>query len=215
MPVRVYFIFLVIVLCIIAGVSSWKNLILPYRLILVQVVIALIFESLGVYLSIILHLSNSWLFNIYMLLELLLLGMSGTYFIDIKYKKLVFSGVVAGTFFWIVNLFQNPFNKLYNWSYIASATVIIGIYLGVLFTVVLFRTKRILSHPLFYLCGSFILYFASVIPLFGLLNYLINDDLPMANKLFYINVSLNVFRYVMIAIAFYLYGRQAKRAHVA
>ena len=74
MPVRVYFIFLVIVLCIIAGVSSWKNLILPYRLILVQVVIALIFESLGVYLSIILHLSNSWLFNIYMLLELLLLG---------------------------------------------------------------------------------------------------------------------------------------------
>lgn len=214
MSVHFYFIFSAIIIALVVGLFVVHKLSIPYCVFLLQVLTALIFESIGTYIGLLSKQNNTWVFNIYMLLEMVLLGIAGSLFLErsIRVYPLFVFGIML--ILWMVNAFISDFDKLFNWFFVSSSALIIVLYVFILFKNLLFKKKRLFKEPLFYLCFSSILYFASVIPLFGLINYLIIDNITIATQLFYINISLVILRYTLIAIAFYLYGSQAKRGYV-
>lgn len=200
---------------IIIGFYYRKTLPYQYRLLVWQVIIALIAEVLGKYLNLIHHSNNSWVFNIYMLAEVILIGWAGSFFIDNKStQSLIKTSVCGFILLWIYYYYSLGISNLFNWFFVLSSLFSVGVYTYIILRRVLF-SGNIYSNPVFLICISIIIYFACVIPLFGTIKFLIKDNAVIAEKLYLINAFANVLRYALVAIAFYLYGRQAKRAHVA
>lgn len=214
MSLHFYFIFFAIIIALVVGLFLFQRLSILYRVFLLQVLTALIFESMGAYIGLFSKQNNTWIFNIYMLIEMTLLGIAGSFLLDKSIRIYTLSAFGIMQLLWIINALIGDFDKLFNWFFVSSSALIVILFVFILFRNVLFKKKHLLIESVFYLCFSSILYFASVIPLFGLLNFLIEDNIAIATKLFYINISLNILRYILIAIAFYLYGSQAKRGYV-
>lgn len=196
------------------GLYYWKSLSSAYRFVLSQTICAFTFESIGTYLTFVAHIPNAFIYNIYLLLELLFLSVGGAHFISRLYRKYVYAGLGVVTVFWIFNVIVGSFFELFNWLFVGSSILLVVLYSIVLFQQVVFKKIKIKLQPVFYLCLSVIFYFTSVVPLFGLINYLMKSNMLYANKLYYINLSLAVLRYALVAIAFYLYGSQARRGYV-
>ncbi len=216
MPVNIIITSFFELLAILAGLYCWKLLSLPYRLLLIQVVLALIIEITGWAINKYLHINNLWLFNIYAIIEVWLLGLACSMFITVrKIEKLIWFLLPLITICWIVSVFVNGFFEFNNWIVVAIAIFYVVFYIAALFSSSIFGQKKALAQPLFLVAIAIIIYYATIIPLFGLMNHLVKDNLHTANKLFKINAVAAILRYTLVSIAFYLYGRQAKRAHVA
>lgn len=201
------------VVALIFGVYFWKKLDLGYKVLLAQVLFAFIAEAAGKILSV-KYYPNAWVFNIYMLIEFLLLSIAASLFIT-RFKKIVIVIISCFVIAWVLQAYNSGLTKLFNWLFVLSSLGITVMYAAILFMHGMFTKRHFYSDPLFLVCVSIVVFFACIIPLFGLLNYLIKDDIIIAKKLYLINVGASIFRYSLVAIAFYLYGRQAKRAHVA
>ncbi|MBW7914168.1 MAG: hypothetical protein H3C54_10860 [Taibaiella sp.] len=216
MPVNIIITAFFELLAIMAGLYCWKELSLPYRFLLVQVVLAIIFEITGWAINKFLFVNNLWLFNIYVIIEVWLLGLVCSMFITTKkIKTLIRLLLVLITIGWIAGVIVKGFFEFNNWVVVAMAIFCVVFYMIALFNSSIFGHKKVLAQPFFLVAIAIIIYYATIIPLIGLMNQLVRDNLYIANRLFKINASVAILRYALIAIAFYLYGRQAKRAHVA
>lgn len=203
-------------LAIIAGLACWKVLSVPYRFVLAQVVLALVVEITGWGINKYLHVNNLWLFNIYIVIEVWLLGLACSMLIPVrKIKNLIKVLLPLITVGWIAGIIIRGFFEFNNWIVVAIAVFYVFFYLIALFSSSIFGSKRVLVQPLFLMAIAIVIYYATIIPLFGLMNHLVKDNLYTAGKLFKINAFAAILRYALVAAAFYLYGKQAKRAHVA
>lgn len=203
------------VIAVIIGVYNRKILPVQYKILILQVFIAFSAEISGKYLNHIQHSNNSWVFNLYMLAEVILLGIAGKYFINTnKAGRLIISILSSFIILWIYFFFSLGITKLFNWFFVLSSLFSVGLYIYIMLHKVLFNKRTIYNNPTFLICLSVIIYFACIIPLFGSIMFLINDNLVIAEKLYLINAFANILRYALVAIAFYLYARQAKRAYV-
>ncbi len=69
------------IFAIVIGVVYWPYLSRPYRMVLALAMLGLICEVAGFSINRFLHVSNAWLFNLYMPFEPLLLGIASMSFI--------------------------------------------------------------------------------------------------------------------------------------
>lgn len=215
MPINVVIGLFIQIIAITVGLLYWKSLILSYRLIIGQVGMALLCQIGARYLAVELQQNNAWVFNIYLLVEVYLLTFSAFFILKNEHaKKIILMSLVVITAHWLYALGNNDFFSLFNWFFVFSAFFIVVIYTVVLFNKAVFQSQKILLHPLFILCIAHIIYFACIIPLFGILNNLFINDMVAAQKLYVINHVVNFLRYSLVAVAFYLYGSQAKRGYV-
>ena len=215
MPINVVIGLFIQIIAITVGLLYWKSLILSYRLIIGQVGMALLCQIGARYLAVELQQNNAWVFNIYLLVEVYLLTFSAFFILKNEHaKKIILMSLVVITAHWLYALGNNDFFSLFNWFFVFSAFFIVVIYTVVLFNKAVFQNQKILLHPLFILCIAHIIYFACIIPLFGILNNLFINDMVAAQKLYVINHVVNFLRYSLVALAFYLYGSQAKRGYV-
>lgn len=198
------------------GVVYYKRLPKAFKLVLCQVILALICESLAKYL-IVSHsyrYNNLWIFNIYLLGEIWLNGIAGRMLINNKTIKKVIPFLLAGlTVLWSINIYVESMASFANWCFIATSIVLIFIYFAVLFDLALFKNQRIVNQPAFWLSLSILLFFGCDLPYFGLRNYLIGHQLNgIEHRLHTINTILSLIRYPLIAISFILcgYGRKQK-----
>lgn len=83
---------------------------MPYILFLWHVVIALITEVYGEYLNYIEQPSNTWLFNIYFLIELWMIGWAGQTFLQrLPIRRYTFLLLIAFTIYrGITKIMQSP-----------------------------------------------------------------------------------------------------------
>src|SRR5687768_5074155 len=96
------------VLALVLGIYYFKKLTFPYRLLLLQVLMALVCEVYGYYIGYIQHQNNIWLLNFYILFEAWLLTAVGTQFLKKSAYKKVFPGIMAlFSFLWIGELVTN------------------------------------------------------------------------------------------------------------
>lgn len=212
-----YFVdFLLIELCkiipLIIGIYFFRFLPKPYKLVFYHLLIVCVCEITGYFLTQA-GQTNGWLFNFFWLLpELLLMGIAGKDLIQSKLMKnvatvLMFIGIVI----WIVNIYKSGINQFANWTFIYISIMLIVIYLNVLFGCI-FNGTNLTGSPAFWLSVSVILYFSCALPYFGLFQYLNTTSRSLAKGLFYINEFLNFVRYPMVAVSFYLLGKQGLAA---
>ncbi len=196
------------ILPVIAGVYYFGHLGKSFRLTLYLTAIAFVCEIYGLYIGRYLHRHNSWLFNIYMMLEVWLAGAAAIYLMDLK-KKWPFWGIlVLDTIFWIINLAMGSIFIFANVAMVAGLIVLTMMYLVLLFNNCVFKDRDLLRQPVFWLSLSTIIYCACDIPYFGMHNYFIGHAPALAAKMIRINSILDIIRYPLVAISFILVGQQ-------
>lgn len=202
------------VFCIILGLSKWRNFSTGYKIIVLQILVALFVEIGGLYIGEIQHHNNAWLYNIYLLVEVILLTIAAVNFTkSTKLNRIFLLSATLVSSYWIYLFVTKQHNQLFNWFIIISAFLSLSMYIIVLLDNAIFSQKNLVHQPLFLLGSSIIIYYACIIPLFGVINYLLENSYAYARKLYYINQSVNILRYSLVVIALYLYGRQATHAY--
>jgi hypothetical protein len=209
MLIFLYYFIISKLLAIAAGIYYFRKLYTPYRIALFLTIIALGCEIFGYYLTTSLHRNNLWLFNLYIPVEVWCLGIAAIYLVNNrKIKNTFLVLLIINTLFWVVDLVNHSFYSLTNFAMVSGCILLTTMYITILFTNSIFSNKQTLKQPVFWLCFSTILYFAGVIPLFGLQNLLSTKLLSIGKELRYINIILDIVRYPLAGISFILLGRE-------
>ena len=207
----VYFYLLGKVFALIIGLCYFRFLGKSYKIILLLVAIASICESYGYYLTHFLLMSNAWLFNLYMIIEVWLMGAASIYLIDNRtLKKVFFFGILLNTIVWVFFICSSSIYVFANIPMICGCSLIMIIYTIVLFRSSLFSGQTTFMQPVFWVSISTILYFGGDIPYMGLHNYLVSNNPSLGIRLANINTVLDVIRYPLVAISFILLGRNSR-----
>lgn len=193
------------------GVVNFRNLTIPYRVIFSQVLLALFCEVLGYYLSFGAK-HNIWLYNLYWLVgELWLMTVPGIILLRrAVLRRFLFFITIITTLIWIVKIYQHGLSKFSPFILLSIYLTTLLIYFIVLFHIALSTEEKLVKLPAFWLCLSVIIYFGCNIPYYGLYNYLESKEPKLLNQLFDITLVLNFIRYPLVAVSFYLMGRQHK-----
>ena len=201
------------VIALIIGVYYYKYLPRSYKLVFCLIAIASFCESYGYYLSHFLHESNAWVFNLYMIIEVWLLGTAAIYLINNhKIRKLFIALLIFNSILWASVIIRNSIYLFANISMVFGCCLITVMYIIVLYHNSLFNDKGTLKESVFWLAIATILYFGCDIPYMGLHNYLVLNYPSLGTKLSIINTLLDIIRYPIVAISFILLGRQKKVA---
>jgi len=197
------------IIAIITGLLFWKYLSRPFRLVLILTVLGFICEISGYVITKFFHKHNAWIFNIYMPLEPLLLGIASIDFVrGPNYKKVVWPFLLINFAIWIFELYHDSIYIFASFSMICGCFLLVCLYISVLFKAIIFNNKILIKEPLFWLCLSIILYFGCDIPYMGVLRYWprYKSSVHLTN----INQILNFIRYPLVAVSFILAARQKK-----
>ena len=192
-------------LTLIWGLINWKCLDLLLRLLLVLTAIELITEICGTVYGMYYH-NNMFIFNIYLFIELWLLGAVAFTTTDLPlYRRLIVAGVVVCTMSNAVCIWKMGIHVFANWGYLVE-----GIFLSIVFLsafVRLFASSqagKLSRNPKFWVYLGLLVYHGCNIPMFGILNYVILKHPAIALNVYIINDFLNIIRISFIAIAFFL-----------
>ena len=141
-----------------------------------------------------------------------MLSSAGVLFTDSKFMRRVMAIVMpALSFFWIYNIITKDISKVFSIFLILSFITITVLYINIIVNKALFTKKAVFQNPIFLISISLIIYCAGTVPLYGLMNILIEGNKVLAKQLFTINMVAAIMRYTLLALAIYLYIRQAKR----
>jgi hypothetical protein len=203
------------VAAIVVGVVYWKWLPLPYRIIMAQVFVGILAETAGKIMNMLHYPSNQWVFNIYMLAETLLIGSAAYFFMkEGRARRLAKYLLLSFIVCWPLCLYAYTVFHFFSAYYVSYSFFLILLYTYVLTNYALFTKKKLLGNPLFIICISVIMMFAGTIPFFGTLKHVVENDIDVALLLFYVIITINLIRYLLVTIAFYLCGSQAKGGYV-
>lgn len=196
------------IVALFAGLYFLRQLTLPYKLLLCQVLIAIISECYGYYTGYILHQNNVWIFSYYMLLDSWLLGLAGRSFVSSKILKTAIPlSLVVTTLIWMLDSYKTNFSSFSNVFFVSYSILLIIVYITAL-TNRTFGSRSLFLNPVFWIGVSSIVYYGCILPYITLLNYLHDTNPGAAFKLWDINLILNFIRYPLVALAFYLVGRR-------
>ena len=178
-------------LAAVTGIFCWKYLSGFARIIVCQVVISAITEAVGMWLTSAGE-NNTWLYNIYMLPEFILIMIAGYKICPSASKKkiLVIKLSVYITVWSITMIFFNT-GYLLTYMYIIGALMIVFFYLLQLTQMLHDEVKDNNALLVLY---SILIYFSGVIPMTGFQNYIFQNDRNAMVYLIIIIVVLNIMR---------------------
>lgn len=198
---------------LLTGLYFYRQLSIPLRLILLQTAVALFCECVGKYFAM-RQQNNLWLFNYYMIVDFVLMGTAAMYFFEKRKTKIILAGIMTAlTIIWLINIYKTGIYTLANTFFLLDCIFLAVVYFIILFRTTLFKGVPLLKTPLFWLCGSVVLYYTGIVPYKAIENTLIASSVKLAAKLFMINQVLNIIRYPLVGITFYLVGSKSKVAH--
>jgi hypothetical protein len=192
-----------------SGTIYFRRLSIWYKLIYFQMILAAVCETYGSYLAR-QYKHNAWVFNAYYLPELVLIALAGSGLAFKKINKIVLVFLLLGLAVWGLNLHYKGIMITANWAVLYNSLLIVILFIVVLYNASFNNQSTLIRHPDLWLSIGIILYFALNLPLFGMLNYLVNENMKLAEQLFLISDVTGVIRYLLIGVGFYLLGRQAK-----
>ena len=190
-----------------AGLLNFKSLNPTGRIIVFQLLFASLAEIIGSRFTY-MRIPNVSVFNIYMIIEFLLLGVAPLFVLEERKTRLaIIALLVAGLSFHVYNIATGGLDFFAN-----KSIVLYGFILAAVYFYTLVRNpgqpaeKRI--SPLSLICIAHIIYFIGCIPFFGLFHVVRSDYPGVFNGLFNINFILSILRYLLIAFSFYLWSDQ-------
>jgi hypothetical protein len=161
------------------------------------------------------HQHNVWLFNMYMPVEVLMLGWASLSFIKTNIGKIwvmIFLGVNFSI--WLFEIIIHSIENFASLSMICGCFLLVAVYTSILFSDIIFNNKVLVKEPVFWLSLSTILYFACDIPYMGMFHYWTPYKLTMIS-LYNINQILNFIRYPLVAVSFLLAAKQNKQSQTS
>lgn len=154
--------------------------------------------------------NNQWLYNLYIPTECLLLSLAGIVFFKNKKVSLrILTGysIFLVTFIW--QLSSMNFQGFANYGVVAEATLIVAIFLMILYSRFKDPSFNWRTAPEFWLCIGVATYFACIVPYFSMINVLNRSDMALNVFLFDLIVEvLSNVRYLFTAICFWLASRR-------
>lgn len=187
-----------------AGIRAFSILIAPYRVILLQLAIAFIFELTGLIINLC-HINNVVLFNVYMLGDVLLVGFAGILLNERRSIKVFFTCILFScALIWVWIFLKSELKQFFNWSFVMNCICLCLIYLTALLNNVMKSRYSIVipGNSEFWVCFAIIIYYGCCIPFFGFMNYLLNHHPKIVQNIYTINVSLAIIRYSIIGLTF-------------
>lgn len=205
------------ILAALIGLLVFKQMNVFYRLLYVQTVIYLILDCIGYLLQHITRDHNSWIYNIVIVIETAFL----LYAAQVYFSNATSRFILSLSFFFFITVYTANivFSREGFWGFafygaISECVIITCVFLLIL--CVEFMRKEQLSSklPMLLIAIGMILYFAGSIPDLSAAMTLEKQDPELNKKLFLsIVVVLAEFRYLFVAIAFFLMYRNTKTLH--
>lgn len=210
----ILFLFGVKMLVVIMGVYYYRHLPFAYRLVLLQSVLAISAEVLGLAIVKVYHQYNVWVFNIYdLLFEVWLMTIAGYYLLSGKMKNTyIFLAPALLTIVWVYGVSRKGLMDMYTPFLLGKSILLISVYMLLLYQTAFGRRDNVSRLPAFWLSLSMILFFGGALPFYGFYNFLVVNQPDILSSLFYSIIwTLNFIRYPMAAYSLYLAGSQQKR----
>jgi hypothetical protein len=199
----------------VVGVYSFKKLNNFYKIIFLQVLCASIIYVVARLITYHQKLKevpadNQWVFNVYIILEVLLLSSAATLQIKSnKIKIIIAFGVTGCLAMFGYHLSSVGFYRFANNTQIVAGILIIAIYLYLIFSA-LHRPSSVNKFPTeVWLYIGLCLYFACNVPLMAFIHYLYSRSPELTETLFnFITNVLGNIRYLLTAISFWIFFRK-------
>ncbi|MCB9047127.1 MAG: hypothetical protein H6550_13420 [Chitinophagales bacterium] len=176
-----------------------------YRLLLLQVVLALMAEVGGYIVALVFHNSN-WFHNVYIIADFATM-LAIWYTLSNKRRSeqlVVLTLVVSYLSLWLHQVINSGTQIFAHRSYLFGCAVIVSLFLNVIFDTIRSRGDKDARLVNYVISISVIVFYCGQIPLFGFLNML-NANFPKLSKqLFNINFALEITRYLFVAYVFYI-----------
>ena len=198
------------VIALIIGAYYYRYLSTPFRLILGIVLLGALTETGAFLYNLTLHISNAWIFNIYMISEFGLYCAAVWYFFPANIRKLVPVIFIADFSVWVYQIARHSVFEFSIISLITGALLISVLYFVVLVLNILHSDQALSKNPLFWLSVSILLYYVCGIPAMSTITEQIDAyvhkrvNIPMIN----INNLLNATSNLLTGYCFYLLGKQ-------
>jgi hypothetical protein len=188
-----------------SGIFNHRALSITGKVVVLQLLFATLAEIIGVRLTY-LKIPNVSVFNIYMILEFLLLGLAPLFVLPEKRTRIAIIALLfVGLSFHIYNIATSGLDFFANKSVVLYGFIIAAVYFYTLVRNPGQPTDRRIS-PLSLICIAHIIYFVGCIPFFGLFHVVRSDYPGVFKGLFNINFILSILRYLLIAFSFYLWS---------
>ena len=137
-------------MALVIGAYYYQYLSRAYRVVLLLALIALVSEVAGQYIRHNLHEHNVWLFNLYMPLEPLFLGVVSIDLVGSRfYKKLVYCFIILNFIIWGIELYRNSLDSFASFSMICGCFLLVGIYTYTLFFISMHNNSTLIKIPSF------------------------------------------------------------------
>lgn len=184
---------------------------LPWKLAATQLCVAVLVEGVGAF-SKSNPVFNTFMYNCYILAELLILGIAGLHWLKGRNaRRCVLALMMAYVPVWIYNIAVYEKGSFANLAFIYGCIVLAITYFMLLYQSVIGRPERIYRLPLFWLCTGIIIYFGCSIPLFSLFHYFTSHGKEKLGVYLYSIIDiLAIFRYGSTFYAFLLHDRGNK-----
>jgi hypothetical protein len=201
-----YLVFIEEFFAVLVGFYFYKHLTKPWRLLLIQVIIAFTVE-LSAYFIRMNHQPNGWLYNFYLVADFTLLMSVAYFLLQIKRFQFLFLGAfLIFILVWGYDVFYLfGITKFATHAYTASSILLIASYLYLLFYDTLRWQKPVYLSPVFWFCIAIIIFYGCNITYFYLMDTIIKTLTKSQNDFLLLVLKLLVaIRYLLIALSFYL-----------
>ena len=181
-----------------------------FRLFFFDLMLGLANETTGLILYYVFSIKNNlWAYDIYVLVETMLVGFACYKLIDNKLLKKTIPWVLGGfTGLLIVHVLLKGVNQPPIMSLMVSNIILTCLFLYVM--IQLINTRAIGREPLFWISIGLIIYYGCSIPYWGVFSYLLKNDLPLLQKLLMLFWVIDILRYGLTTLSFLLLPKKTK-----
>lgn len=189
---------------ILLGIINWKRLDMALKVLVIQLATALITQVTG-WVYHIYYTNNTFIYNIYIVLDLWLIGLIALCLIqDRRYRTILVGAQVICTSIIAICIWKMGITVLANWGYLSSSILFTMTYLFLIVRMLFSADATSLTkRPHFWMCVGILIYYGGNVPLFGFFNYMIKNHPLVASKAILINDFLNIIRYSFMGVALF------------
>lgn len=127
-------------------------------------ILGVLAETYGKAFWIMYHQPNSWIFNIYMIIEFALYCAAAAYYLPAFIRRLLPYIVGLQAIVWLTQIVRFSIFQFANFSLVVGSLILTVLYMVILVTQTMHATRALVKNPLFWLCISVVLYYACDIP---------------------------------------------------
>jgi hypothetical protein len=148
-------------------------------------------------------LNNTWIVNVYMLLNFLC-WVTVYFTVTKKRRQILLASVISNIILWLVCIVKDGINSFANWPMVYGSIITLILYFSMLLSIFREYNGNVRTFPLLWICVATLLYYGCTVPLFILINYLIRQRPELSVQMFQINQVLSILHSFMLVYSFYL-----------